>query len=816
MLLVIGWSGAARAVEADAQAVAFFEQKIRPLLVKHCYECHSTEGGKIRGGLLLDTAEGWQSGGDGGDVIIPGKPGESRLLEAISYANSDLEMPPKYQLEQRDVDLLTRWIQMGAPDPREGDDVEAIKRDIDMEAGKRFWAFVKPERPEVPQTGDAWAKTDIDRFIIADLKEAGLRPVEDADRATLIRRLTYDLTGLPPTPQEVAAFEQDKSRRAYEKLVDRLLASKEFGVKWGRHWLDLARYGESTGKTRNYPFAHAWRYRDYVINAVNQDKPYDRFLTEQIAGDLLPADGHLQRDEQRVATAFLAVGTTDLNERNAAKYKLDTIDEQIDTTCRTILAMTVMCARCHDHKFDPIPTEDYYALAGIFNSTDTLIGLETLKGGNNDRYRLDRLLALGPGGDDKQRQSTQMKKADLELQLYNVGRNIGRLQRTKETGEQLRKNKEQLARDKKRQTELKRQIAALKNKKDTALDLSLTMGVREMPEPKNCKVAIRGDHTTLGDEVDRGFLRVVGDMGLAVDGSASGRLELAQWLTHDDHPLTARVMVNRVWHHLFGEGIVRTVDNFGAMGAEPKNQPLLDYLAVTFREDHGWSLKKTIKQVVMSRTYRLSSDHNSTNFDQDPDNKLSWRMSRRRLDIEQVRDAMLAVSGNLDLSPSGGSPVSGLDSRSLRFSATDPDPMGVAADPHRTIYQPILRGFIPEMLATFDFADPSMTNGAREETTVAPQALFLMNNDFVLDMSRDTARRLIEEADEADDRVGIAYQHAFGREPSRGEQKRAVAYIRDVMGETPENPERAADVELDAWSGFCQALFASAEFRYID
>ncbi|MEC9348679.1 MAG: DUF1549 domain-containing protein, partial [Planctomycetota bacterium] len=389
-------AGSLHAQKLTAKENAFFEKSIRPLLAKHCYKCHSKKAGKSKGGLYLDSQAGWMDGGDSGPAITAGSPEKSLLIKAISYKDKDLEMPPKEKLSDSEITALTRWVRMGAPDPRKGSkaDKPPARSTIDIAKGRQFWAFKKPQKHAAPlPSNGTWALGDIDRFILKSLEEKKLKPAEDADRATLIRRVTYDLTGLPPEPEEIDSFINDKSPRAFETVVDRLLASKRFGERWGRHWLDIARYGESTGRTRNFPFTFAWRYRDYVIDSFNNDKPYDVFLREQVAGDILAKKYPQNKRDRLVATGFLAMGSKDLNERNREQYLMDNIDDQIDTTTRSVLALTVSCARCHDHKFDPIPTKDYYALAGIFESTEILSGLNA-RGQKGGYKATDKLIAL--------------------------------------------------------------------------------------------------------------------------------------------------------------------------------------------------------------------------------------------------------------------------------------------------------------------------------------------------------------------------------------------------------------------------------------
>ncbi|MCZ6792295.1 MAG: DUF1549 domain-containing protein [Planctomycetota bacterium] len=834
----------ALAVATPALAVAtagderfeFFEKKVRPLLVRHCYKCHSANAKKVRGGLFLDSQEGWMNGGDSGPAVNPGKPGESLLIAAVKYEDSDLEMPPRGKLSAEEVRVLVEWVKAGAPDPRTGAASRRLpSKAIDFAEARKFWAFQPPSAPapsDVEVKDGSWPRSAIDRFVLARAEAKGLRPVRDADRRTLIRRATFDLIGLPPSPGEVDAFLADESPAAFAKVVDRLLSSQRFGERWGRHWLDVVRYAESTGKTRNYPYRHAWRYRDYVIASFNEDKPYDQFLTEQIAGDLLEG----ATDEQRIATGFLALGTKDLNERNPRQFLMDNVDEQIDTTSRAILAMTVSCARCHDHKFDPIPTRDYYAMAGIFSSTEILAGMTAR--GRGRQARQDLLISLSPatGAEGEAQENRRQKRvAQLEGQLTRARRQLQSIRNGLKSGAAAKKRRkrqknaaveeggdaatgetatpaEQRVRFKRIRQRIKQLTGELARakKKGGAPAGPAAMGVRDRTQAVDCKVHVRGEVTNLGAQVPRGFLQVIAGPDLAIRPQSSGRLELARWLTRRENPLTARVMVNRIWHHLFGRGLVRTVDNFGHSGETPSHPLVLDHLARRFQEN-GWSIKKTIRGILLSRTYQLSSEFDEANHSVDPEDVFLWRMGQRRLQVEALRDAILAVSGGLDLQPPAGSPVMNLNfgeiGRQVRVRAADMD------SNHRSVYLPVLRGMIPAIFQVFDFADPSMVKGRRDITTVATQALYLLNSPFVRRESRRTAERLLEQPDLDDaTRVDRAYRWALGRPPRADERQRAVSYVTESMKDTGSARER----EVVAWAAFCQALFASAEFRYLN
>ncbi len=757
---------ALRAGEGDEAQVRFFESKIRPVLAQHCYSCHSAKAEKLKGGLRLDSRDALLRGGDTGPAMVPGQPEKSRLILAVKQTDEDLQMPPKSKLPDVTVADLAAWIKMGAPWPKEAPPAAAdagpkTVADYDR-LRKEHWAWQPLKRAAPPAVRDAaWPSDDLDRFIMARLEEKGLAPVGPADPYTLIRRVTFDLTGLPPTPEDVEAFAKDPSPAAFEKVVDRLLGSPRFGERWGRHWLDLARYGESAGSTRNVPYPNAWRYRDYVIESFNKDKPYDLFVREQVAGDLLPGAG----DEERIATGFLVLGSKDLNERNNEQYLMDSIDDAIDTTSRAVLGLTVSCARCHDHKFDPIPTADYYALAGILKSTVLLPGVANRgRGGGQNYNHPELLIPLGtkavsplsaPEPEDRnpKRKARQLAKAKLAEPAPPAGS-------------------------------------------------PLAMGVRE-GTPVDARIYIRGDVDSPGATVPRGVLSLL--KPIQMSARSSGRLALADWLAGPENPLTPRVMANRIWKHLFGEGLVYTVDNFGTTGDKPSHPELLDHLALRFREAGG-SVKKLVRAIVLSRTYRLSGEGRARNSEVDPGNVLLWRANRKRLDAEAIRDAILTVGGKLELTPPAGSPVANLPPGQPigGLGGKKGSSYGETENRHRSVYLPIVRDYVPDFLEVFDFAEPSTLTGRRDTTTVATQALMLLNSRFVLDQSKAFAERMLARPF-ADDgaRVEAAYLAALARPPSPEERSRALKFL-------------CESARPAAWQGFCQALLAGAEFRYLN
>lgn len=799
--------------------VEFFEKRIRPVLVQRCFECHSVEAQKRKGGLLLDSREGLRTGGDHGPAIVPGKPDKSLLLTAIAHTDPDLKMPPKEKLPASVVADFKAWIEMGAPDPREGA-APVQSTALSLEEGRRWWAFQPVKPPPIPAVRDGtWPRTDIDRFVLAALEARGLRPVGDADRRTLIRRATFDLTGLPPTPEEVEAFvtasdQNDLSNPSdpYSALVDRLLDSPRFGERWGRHWLDIARYAESTGRYRNVPYIHAWRYRDYVIDSFNRDKPYDRFIREQIAGDLMPAASDEQRNELNIATGFLALGPKELHEAKLHRLRMDIADEQIDVIGRAILGLTVACARCHDHKTDPIPTRDYHALAGIFYSTEPLHGFP--RDDKPDLYGTHPLPLAG--------RELTFTVADHEelVRLYalryqqKIAADRGRRARLLAAGKLNSPPEEQKA----FLREIPEQVKADADLADTEARLAkirarwlgglkdLAMGVRDM-KPVNLRIHIRGEDTMLGDEVPRGFLAVLdGIRAPAVDPAQSGRLQLADWLASPDHPLTSRVIVNRVWHHLFGAGIVPSVDDFGRTGEPPTNPALLDHLASRLLA-HRWSLKSLLREVMLSRVYQLASDHDAASYDADPANTLHWRMSRRRLDVHALRDSILACSGALRLERPA-SPVVPLWPMD-RVKAEVAAAWIQKAGPVRTVYLPVVRDFVPHELRLFDLPDPELVTGARNVTTVPTQALYLLNNPFILEQSHRLARRVLEAGEMTPaQRIERLYQLLFARPPDAEERRDAAEFLADY-------PLSDGDDDAAAWAALGQVLLGSGEFRYV-
>ncbi len=789
----------ASAVASAAEDTAFFETKIRPVLVEHCYSCHSPEAKKIKGGLLLDTREGSRRGGDTGPAVVPGDASKSLLIKAIRYADPDLEMPPKKKLPAEVIADFERWIAMGAPDPREGN--AGALTTIDLEEGRKHWAFQPLSNPPVPGVKDtAWPRTDIDRFILAALEAKGLRPVADAVPHDLRRRLHYDLTGLPPDPLD--------GKGPADVTV--LLASPRFGERWARHWLDIAGYSESSGGGQNMVLPVNFRYRDYIIAAFNADKPYDQFVREQIAGDLMPAKDAAQRDELLIATGFLSIGTKNTLDENDKRYITTVVDEQIDSMGRSVLGLTLACARCHDHKFDPISTHDYYALAGILRSSEPLAGAWR-------RYFLKWSQALQPlstapevFSDDELAEQLNAAKTrmDLNAKRYKVQRAA-----VQEAGLAKASEPELQAFYKTRpevmevinEMERLQKIVDRHNEKLNKLMPFLASAMRDAEKPEDCAVRIRGEESQLGEVVPRGFPVVLtGPSAPKVNRSQSGRLELAAWLTGKDNPLTARVMVNRVWQHLIGVGIVESCDDFGKTGQTPANAALLDHLAQRFIAG-GWSVKQLIRYITSSRVYQLGTGHDAQAYEADPANRLNWRANRRRLDANALRDSLLAVSGRLVLTPPPLESQIHLRVEDSRTKSTDIPKLLAPTQRHRTIFRPIMHENVPADLSVFDFPEPEMVTGRRNVTTVPTQALFLMNSPLIVEHARHTASRVMGLGMDAQSRIEAAYQLILARGPSDGERGDAAAFLSEFPGNNQE----------DVLAAFCQTLFASAEFRYL-
>lgn len=795
---------------AERESFDFFETKIRPVLIEHCYECHSVESGKAKGGLRVDDREALREGGDLGPAVAPGKPEESLLLSAIRHEDPDLEMPPrKPRLPDAISADLETWIASGAPDPREPAADQTVPSSGRAAGWQDHWSYRPPVPVAPPKVDDeAWAGTAVDRFVYARLQSAGLTPSPEAEPTTLLRRLSFALTGLPPAPGAAADFTPDK----LEAVVDEMLASEGFGVRWGRHWLDVARYAESNGKEANISYPHAWRYRDYVIEAFAADLPYDRFLREQIAGDLMEASDESERARLLIATGFLALGPKGLSETNPVQFAADVADEQIDAFSRGMLASSIACARCHDHKSDPFTMTDYYALAGVFKSTETRFGT-WIDSESNQGSKLIPLPSL-PGQLIPNPSLTKKELAEVKAKLAALDAEEAERKKAAEIAmaeghDRLEDFNEMLRNALRIYWSRGPLVGKLNTVDEEGQALPLCMGALEAKTMVHSPRYERGEINHPAETVPRGVPAVFSlESEGQVPADASGRLELARWITDPQHPLTARVMVNRIWSHLFGEGLVTTVDNFGPTGADPSHPELLDYLAIRFQEN-GWSVKQLVRELVLTRTYRQASTWRKDSFDRDPDNRLLWRHPKERLDAEVIRDAMLAVSGELDLSPRAGSLVAGLTSQSVGILPLNKDvPHDLDGSLHRSVYLPVLRDHMPDILRHFDFAEPSLVVGRRDTTNVPSQALYLMNSDFVRARAEGFARRLAGESSDSATRIRRAFELCFNRPPDAVEAELALDYL-----EAPENPDTTAKEML---TRLCHALLASADFRIAD
>ncbi len=927
----------ATAEEPDQAAQReFFERQVRPILTRHCLSCHGGEA-KIKGGLRLDSRAGWKTGGDSGPAIVAGDLDASLLIKAVRYSKDSYQMPPEGKLPDAAIRVLETWVQSGAFDPREGD-AGAPRKGIDLEAGRSHWSYRPIQDFPVPNVSAPGTRSDIDRFLLAKMLTSGLTPVAEATPEELVRRLYFDLTGLPPTPEQLNDFCREPSETRYVELVDRLLASQAFAEHWGRHWLDIARYAESL-TLRGFVLKDAWRYRDYVINSFNEDRPYDEFLREQIAGDLLPEGTLAERQRRLVATSYLALGNHNLEEQDKKTLEMDVVDEQLDVIGKGLLAQTVTCARCHDHKFDPIPTRDYYALAGILKSSPMLahanVSMWTSRPlplrpeeeaihashGNrivnmtqelaNRKQKLAKMsntaggaqpnvssVASLPGRviDDKEAQAIGTWKASQSVKPYigdgyvhddheglgnksltfqpkqlppgkyevrfaytpgsNRATNVS-IQISSADGDKTVKVNERLAppldshfvslgtyRHEPNgqffvivtnegadghviadavQFLTEEELAAMKqtpvvstekSDEQKALEKSIAelekelkeaqksgpvrptvLSVTEAAKPADTYIHVRGLVSNQGPTVPRGFLQVATQTEVpSIPEGTSGRLELARWLTSTEQPLVPRVYVNRVWHWLFGAGLVRTPDNFGTTGEPPTHPELLDWLSRRFIDD-GWSTKKLVRRIVLSQTYRLASQPGEQES-RDPEHRLwSWR-SRRRLPAESLRDTMLMVSGVLNECPGGST-----------YPVTRETDYGPPVEvPLRTVYLPAFRNATPEFLEVFDGADTSVVTGARNVSTVAPQSLFLMNHSWVQSQSKQIAERVLGNAQITDnnERLNWLHQSLLGRVPTSEEKNLLLEVVRT-----------SSKSELERWTDVAHVLICSIEFRYV-
>ena len=792
--------------EPTPHQAEFFEKKIRPLLENNCFSCHSHKTGKSKGHLVVDSLGALLKGGDSGPALVPGQPEKSLLLKAISYHDEDLQMPPKGKMENDKIALFQEWIKIGAPWPGSKDEKTVRSQGKISDADRQWWAFQPLKTPTPPKVSDpAWGKNPIDQFIHARLITEGLQPSPPAERVALIRRVTFDLTGLPPTPEEVDAYLTDASADAYEKLVDRLLASPRYGERWARHWLDLARYGESDGFRQDEYRPNAWRYRDYVIQAFNNDKPYDRFVREQLAGDeIAPND-----PAALIATGFLRHTIYEYNQRDARTQWQNMLNDLTDVTGDVFLAMGMGCARCHDHKYDPILQKDYFRLQAFFapmlphtgpvaTKEERAVYQAKLKEWEEktasirakidsvekkEKARLETMMTTKfPQDIQDMVAKTEKDRLPLEKQL------IALVYRQVQYEYDHMKLKDP---DLKKQDELVKELAKYDSLKPAPLPVAMT--VRDVgPEAPVTSIPKK----VAGPAIDPGFLTILDEKSLTIlpqpgSESTGRRSALADWLTQPDHPLTTRVIVNRVWQYHFGKGLVATASDFGKLGEPPSHPELLDWLARRFVED-GWSFKKIHRLLVTSMTYRQSatSPASETALKKDPENRFWWKMTTRRLDAEQIRDTILATTGQLN--PAMGGP------------SVD------AKEPRRSVYTKLKRNAPDPLLDVFDAPEGLSSTALRNVTTTPPQALLLFNSPFMLGQAKAFADRLDREKSE--DTIERAYRLAFGRGATRAEKVQAEAFIQEQMARVGGQ----ADARRRAFVDFCQVLLNANEFMYID
>ena len=954
LMLVLAWHSLSAAQESSAEA--FFESKIRPLLIEHCYECHSQEAAaknQLKGGLSLDSAEGIRTGGDSGPAVDLSDIPASLILKAVRY--EDYEMPPTGKLPASAIADIERWIASGAFHSQSTAPTSNHKQPgkvaIDIEKGKQTWPYTPITSSSIPDTGNhAWPRSPTDTFLLAAASAKSLQPAPEASREILVRRLYYDLTGLPPTPQEIDEFVHNSEPDAYERLVDKLLASPQFGTHWGRHWLDIVRYAEST-TLRGLIYADAWRYRDYVIQSLQEDRPLKDFIREQIAGDLLPSQTLEDQSRGLIATTFLALGNHNLEEQDKAQLRMDVVDEQLDVIGQAFLGQTFGCARCHDHKFDPIPTKDYYALAGILRNAQTLqdanvsnwitrpLPLEPTVQATYDQLTVEQRQlqadikkmkdALGKGSakdiakvvainqlqgvviDDAAAQkvgewqksqfthpyvadgyitdmnrgkgektvtfqATNLTTGTYEVRLaYSHGAN--RASRVPVTvssaeGEQV------IYIDQRKKPDVSPNFVSLgsfrfeaggqayvlistldtdgfviadavqflpmgvtsslaetpakvgsdkaNSAEKTALQMKLSdlekrlkeidsqlksrpsvMSVLEREKIEESYVHIRGLVDQKGAEVTRGFPQVTGgNLDLNLPPDQSGRLQLANWVVHPQNPLTSRVMVNRLWTWLFGEGLARDPDHIAPSSEKPENVLLIDYLASRWQQE-GWSTKKMIRDLVLSSTYRQASRPGEAAMAADPDNRMWMRAEQKTLTAESIRDSILKISGDLD-GRMFGNEIANLPASDFGYQH---------ASHRQSVFMPMFRNSLPKMLVAFDLADSSRVTGRRNSSIVAPQALLMLNSEEVLEASRKAAQLLLRlPLDDNMDRLSFAFHQTLCRNPTSEET--------DLFTNHLGPPSPGADFEglsnqqsvMDRWTEIYQTLFGCAEFRSLD
>ncbi|QDT98702.1 PSD1 and planctomycete cytochrome C domain-containing protein [Gimesia aquarii] len=823
---------AAEATKSSAKQIEFFELHIRPVLIEKCADCHTGDE-DAESALAISSRSALIKGGDFGPAIVPGKPEQSLLYQSIQRTHKELKMPPDVdeKLNKATIQHFKRWIEWGAPWPE-----EKTKPLTKSQAKKTqslttsHWCFLTRQAIAPPEVNNPqWSRSPIDRFIYSRLQKEKLTPAHLASRRILIRRASFDLTGLPPTPEEVQEFldDPDTDLHAFSKVIDRLLASPAYGERWGRHWLDVARYADTQGDVGDFPIPGAYLYRNWVIDAFNTDLPYDKFLQAQLAGDILAKrENDPQRARQlKIATGFIALSRRFGNTRFEDQHL--TIDDTIDTIGRGIMGVTLKCARCHDHKFDPMLATDYYGLYGIFEST-----LYPTMGASNSPSPTQLVSA------ENNPESQQKINAywDLLSHYQHQIRNHFRpwlkptLKEYAEVAKKIKSAKKEDQSNEKLEARRQKLLASHKGKFRELMEHGLpwlkqekARLVKQPPaemlyavidgKPHHAKLHRRGNPSNPGEVVPRQFINVISKTKPHLDQKQSGREELANWITDPAHPLTARVIVNRLWYYHFGQGLVKTVDNLGVLGAAPSHPQLLDYLANQLIEQ-GWSLKALHRQMLLSRAYRLDSKDILENSKRDPENVFLWKFTRKRLDAESIRDAMLFVSGELDRQPGGPHPFKPWHKKGYSLNGPFHE---VFSSKKRSVYLMTQRLYKHPFLGLFNGPDTNETTGTRKNANIPTQALFLMNSPFVPKLAEAFARRILQTETTEEKQIKAACQIAFSRNPTPTEKaefsQTLDAYRRQLL---KEQSKRSAEVNEAAWTGLCKVLLTTNEFFFID
>ena len=822
LVLSLAFSAVVSAQEANdfsPEALAFFEKDVRPILKANCLKCHGD--GKLKGNFSLANRAAILKGGDLGTAVNLKKPHESNLLKAVNYKDN-LEMPPTGKLNDSEIAVLTKWVAAGMPMPVGGAAVvgkHEPKGGVVTPEAKKYWAYQPVRRQAVPAVKNAdWIRNPIDSFVLAKLEVKGISPAPPADRVALVRRVYYDLTGLPPTPEQVDAFVADQTPKAYESLIDRLLESSHYGEKWGRHWLDVVRYAETNGYERDGPKPFAWRYRDYVIRSFNADKPYDQFVREQIAGDEMPG----YNPDAVIATGYYRLGVWDDEPADPLLAMFDEYDDMVATTAQTFLAMTMNCARCHDHKIDPIPQKDYYALVAFLRDIKRFSD-------NRDVRSASNLSDISPPA------IRATYEAELKARKARIATIVGRMmsiedaaikkmpaedQRAAEANDRpqvVRKVPQFLDAAPKAEYEtLRKERETLEKKTDPAQELALSVNNCEVRPPPTT-ILIRGNAHSPGANVEPAFPEVLGSAlpvipAPGADARSSGRRTvLANWIVSPANPLAARVMVNRIWQGHFGRGIVSSSNDFGKFGTLPTHPELLDWLASEFVAS-GWRVKHLHKTILMSQTYQMSARSTPETLRADPGNALFGRFTMRRLTAEEVRDSILNASGMLNLK-AGGPSVYPKISKEVLAGQSIPG-AGWHTSPtldgnRRSVYVHIKRSLQVPVLAQHDQADTDTSCPVRYTTTVPTQALGMLNGEFTNEAATAFAKRAVKDAEKLEDRVRRVIRLTTGRVPGEDEVAKDVAFIRELQAAAKLSDEAAL-------RQYCLLALNANEFVYVD